>query len=214
MTVQEDFDDLYTFSTTISPALQAVNDAWDAVAEDTAIALAAIPPLDEDGDAWKAYLDDLGYTFIADNEPDGLTADQLVVWNDRAGDVEYKARRRIRRRASELVAQNSVTSQHLARSIESLSAAKAMFVARDIWSPEWVMFVVLGVYHGHEAGGVDAFPETPDRQLYGQARTLLVNNAERCLEIFDLSRDQWPSDAAGVAEYRTARNALEAFMNS
>jgi hypothetical protein len=215
MGVQEDFDDLYTFTTTIAPALEALRTGWKGVFVAEATTLATIDPQDEDNnDLWAAYLAGLAYTFTADNEPAGLTSEQLVIWNERANDVKYKAHRRIRQLAAKLQTNNVLAARHLVLALENLNAAKRMFIDRDIWSPEWVLFVVLGVWHGTEAGGSGAFTVPADRELFGQARTLLVNNASRCLEVFDLSRDQWPSDAAGISEYRAARGALAAFIGA
>ena len=207
MGLQEEFDKLYTFTQDIDDELSEVETAWTLVVNGEAAALAVVPQED-----WEAHLDAISYTYADDHKPDGLSAEAEAAWYERCDCVRDKALRAIRNGAVDIVRSAADKALHVARANTLLQSAKAAYLSGDTWEPGWVLELVVGVWHGIQAGGANAFAAGADRTLFNAAKDFLVTNAARSLEIFDLARESWPSDAVGLSEYRTARDALAGFQ--
>lgn len=209
MGLQEEFDKLYTFTVEVEDELTLVEEDWRGVVDAEAAAVAALAPED-----WAAYLAGLAYTFADDRKPAGLSAEAEAAWYVRCDAVCEKAVRAIGNAAREIVDGNAAVSMHVEAANAYLQSSKAAYQSGDTWQPGWVLVLVVGVWHGQEAGGPDAFAAGADRTLFVTARTFLVDNAARALEIFDKARESWPSDAIGISTYRQARAALASFVGT
>jgi hypothetical protein len=207
MGLQEEFDKLYDFTNDIDDELSEVETAWTLVVDGEAAVLAALPQED-----WQAHLDAISYTYADDHKPGGLSAEAEAAWYERCANVRDKALRAIRRGATEIVQAAGDKAMHVAKANALLQSAKAAYLSGDTWEPGWVLELVVGVWHGIQAGGAAAFAAGADRTLFNAGKDFLVANAARALEIVDLARESWPSDAVGLSEYRAAREALVAFV--
>lgn len=209
MGLQEEFDQLYTFTAAIEAPLGLVEDGWRSVIAAEAVILATVGEAD-----WQDRLAGISYAYADTHKPAGLSAEAEAAWYERCANVREKALRMIQYGAQRIVSEASSKLGHVATANALLQSARAAYLAGDTWAPGWVLELVLGVWHGQEAGGSDAFAAGADRTLFNTARAFLIDNRRRALEIFDAARESWPSDAEGLSEYRMARAALAALVGA
>jgi len=208
MGVQEEFDQLYVFVEVVQERLELVQQDWRDVAPDDAVALAAL-----EDESWDVYLAALDYSFADDRRPTGLSAPQTNAWNARCDAIQGSAVQNIRQRARAYQRLTGGKQLHATEAMVYLHHAQDAVATHDTWTADWVIELLLGVWHGIEAGGADVFDEGADRSLFTLAKNFLVRNASQVLVIVNATRPTWPSDAKGRSDMQAAYRRLVSFLD-